>query len=438
MTQQHCRPDAFQPRVNPEQEPGLGAHCRRVAALALEISHRLRLPANEGGVLEQAALLHHFPPALLTAPACNRLLVDLCGPEWPATVSGPGFMEKPGYPEARAVLEALRQPKRGQVENKAALFAQIVELADLFDEQIEFLPYLYRTVEQMLDELRWMAQDGFCHPAAVTALTSLPRTPKQQLLESVYRLPVFPASALQALALAAEEEVSFHLLDRLASSDQVLAGNLLKVANSALFGPTRPLATIRQALSYIGLNAARKVLMAAVLEPLFGSANLRHLWLHSVEMAQLCERMARETGRLNPDEAFLGGLVHDVGRLALGKLSGESAAAYLRLIEKGCVPVFAELTLLRFDHAELGGDILRVWNFPDHLVEAVQHHHAPEQSEGQLASLLYIAECWLGGDEDLPSAVRLAEAAKRSGLSLDRLYGLEPSVGLLDALIRAA
>jgi putative nucleotidyltransferase with HDIG domain len=409
-----------------------------VAALALEMSYRLRLPPNENWVLERAALLHHFPPTLLAAVSCNRLLADLCGPEWPAAVSGCGLMETPGQPDVRAVLEALRKPKRGQVENKSSLFAQIVELADLFDEQIEYMPHGYRTVEQVLDELRWMTQDGFCHPAVVAALTSLPRTPKQQLLESVYRLPVFPASALQALALAAEEEVSFQELDRLAGSDQVLAGNLLKVANSVLFSPTHPVATIRQALSYIGLEAARKVLMAAVLEPLFGSAKLRSLWLHSLRMAQFCERIARETGRLNPDEAFLAGLVHDVGRLALSKLSGEAAAAYDRLIEKGCVPVYAELTLLRFDHAELGGDILRVWNFPDHLVGAVQHHHAPEQSEVELASLLYAAECWMGGDEDLPSSVRLAEAVKRAGLSIGRLSPPEPSAGLLDALICAA
>lgn len=430
-------PDSSLDACRFRDQAGSLAHCRRVAALSLEISYRLRLPASGNQLLEQAALLHHFPPALLAAASCSRLLADLYGSQAGAP-GGAGWLEASGQPHAGAVLKALRGGGRACAEDRISLFARIVELSDLFDEQIEFLPYAYRTVEQVLDELRWMAQDGFCNPAVVAALTSLPRTPRQQLVESVYRLPVFPAAALQALALASEQEVDFQFLEKLASSDQVLAGSLIKVANSARFSPARSIASIRQAISYIGLEAARKILMAAVLEPLFGSANLCHLWRHSLEAAQFCERLARETGRHDPEEAFLAGLVHDVGRLALGRLSGETAAAYQRLLAKGCAPVFAELALLRFDHAELSGDILRVWNFPNHLVEAVRRHHAPEQSEAALASLLYTSECWLESEEDLPSAVRWEEAMRRTGLSFERLNALGPAAGLLDALIRAA
>jgi putative nucleotidyltransferase with HDIG domain len=409
-----------------------------VAALALEISGRLRLPPAENHILEKAALLHHFPPALLKPGSLDRLLTDMLGSGWREAIGGAGLFPEPADREVSQVLEALRQPTRGAVETKALLFAQIVELANLFDEQVEFLPYEYRTVEQILDELRWMAHDGFCHPAVVTALASLPRARKEQLLEIVYRLPVFPAVALKTLALASHEEVNFQLLENLVSSDQVLAGNLLKVANSALFSPVRAISNIRLALSYIGLEAARKVLMAAVLQPLFASGKVKELWKHSLEMAQLAERMARLSGRVNPEEAFLCGLVHDVGRLALEKLSGEVPAAYARLLARGCCPVFAELVLCRFEHGELGADILRVWNFPEHLIDSIRHHHQPEQAESPMASLLYVAEFWSGSEEDLPSALRLARALELTGLSAERLESLEERSGLLDALIRAA
>lgn len=422
----------------PPLEEGLRTHCRRVAALSLEISGRLRLPAGENHILEKAALLHHYPPTLLNPASLERLITDMLGSGWRQAIDGSDLFPGPADQEVRQVLEAMGRPFRGAAESKPALFAQIVELANLFDEQIEFLPYEYRTVEQILDELRWMANDGFCHPAVVTALVSLPRAPKEQLLEVVYRLPVFPAVALKTLALASGEEVSFQVLENLVSSDQVLAGNLLKVANSALFSPARVISNIRLALSYIGLEAARKVLMAAVMQPLFASERLKELWRHSVEMAQVAERLARCSGRVNPEEAFLCGLVHDVGRLAMERLSGEVPAAHARLLAKGCCPVFAELLLCRFEHGDLGADILRVWNFPEHLIEAVQHHHHPEQSESVMAALLYVAEFWSGAEEDLPSAVRLSRAMERCGLSSEQITAFEEGNGLLDALIRAA
>jgi hypothetical protein len=113
-------------------------------------------------------------------------------------------------------------------------------------------------------------------------------------------------------------------------------------------------------------------------------------------------------------------------------------AAHARLLTKGCCPVFAELLLCRFEHGELGADILRVWNFPEHLIEAVQHHHHPEQSDSEMAALLYVAEFWSGSDEDLPSALRLARAMARCGLSDQQVISLDDTNGLLDALIRAA
>ena len=419
----------------PPAEPGLRAHCRRVAALSLEIATRLRLPVSENHILEKAALLHHFPPAVLRAEAFERLLKDM---QVAGAPEGPGLFPEPADKEVRQVLEALRKPTLGAAEDKATLFAQVVELANLFDEQLEFLPYEFRTVEQIIDELRWMAHDGFCHPAIVTALASLPRARKEQLLEVIYRLPVFPAVALKTLALTSNEEVSFQLLEKLVSSDQVLAGNLLRVANSALFSPARVISGVRLALSYIGLEAARKVLMAAVLQPLFASGKLKELWRHSLEMAELAERMARLSGQVNPEEAFLCGLVHDVGRLALERLSGEVPLAHARMVAKGGCPVFAELVLCRFEHGELGSDILRVWNFPEHLIEAIRYHHQPEQSDSQMASLLYIAEFWSGAEEDVPSALRMGRALERTGLTPERLEGLDESGRLLEALIRAA
>jgi putative nucleotidyltransferase with HDIG domain len=472
------RPERSQAPGVPAFEAGLKAHCRRVAAMSLEISARLRLPSEHNHILEKAALLHHLPAALLEERTTERFLTDLFGKNWrallidPAPPSGglqpPRGIARPLPPpvyrrsepasgaaeenEIRDVLKAVRRPSPQGVEDKATLFAQILQMANLFDEQIEYLAYEHRTIEQILDELRWVADDGFCHPAIVSALASLPRAKKEQLLEVVYRLPVYPAVALKTLALTAQEDVSVPMLEKLVSSDQVLAGNLIKVANSPLFSPARPIANLRLAITYLGMETTRKVLMGVVLQPLFASVKLRNLWAHSLQIAQFTERMARVSGRSDPDEAFLAGLVHDVGRLAVERLSGEVPAAYVRLTERGCAPVYAELVLWRFDHGELGGDILRNWNFPEPLAEAVRYHHAPEQADNDLSWLLYVAEQWCGvepatdaaaarrseSDEDLPSVIRWERGLQKAGLTMAQLSEIEKQTGALDALIVAA
>jgi putative nucleotidyltransferase with HDIG domain len=186
-------------------------------------------------------------------------------------------------------------------------------------------------------------------------------------------------------------------------------------------------------LNFIGLEAARRIIMASVFQPLFASAGLRTLWRHSVEMAESAAHIAAVSGRVAPNEAFLAGLVHDIGRLALQKLPHEDAVSYARLLERGADPVFAELTLCGFDHGDAGAEILRLWSFPVAVVDAVQHHHWPERVESPLAAVLYLAEENSGSAEDAPSWVRLADAEDRLGVSTADLTAHDS--GMLNFLV---
>ena len=412
-------------------QPLAHGHCLRVAALALETATSLGLPPEDKQTLEQAALFHHGLPEFLGSEALDRLRMDL-GVGYPA-VPQPAAKSPSG--SAQVILEALRLRPAQSSDERVSRLAEILELADFFDQRLQFLPYERVTAEQILDELHWMAQEGFYRPAVVGALAGLSRVRKEHLLEKVNRLPVFPAVALKVLELASEPDSSFSQMETLASSDQVLAGQILRAANSSLYSASGGISTIRQALSFIGLEASRRVLTAAVFQPLFASASLHGLWKHSLEISQLAERLAGLAGRVPADQAFLAGLVHDVGRLALQKSAREDVIAYTRLLEKGCEPVFAEAVLCGFDHGAAGGDILRLWSFPENLTQAVHNHHQPEHADSELAAILYLAEFWSGSDEDLPSWLRLRSALERSGISFDLLHQIpSPRAGLLESL----
>lgn len=412
-----------------QTEP-LRAHTRRVAALALEIGARLRLKPDEADLLEQAALLHHHPAELLQTKALSRLLGDL------RVGFPPGAA--PAFPpvEVRGVLDHRQAVRSGDA---AYLLAQILEAANFFDERLEFLPFEPMNFEQIVDELDWIAKEGFLEPTVVAALASLPQIRMQELLDQVHRLPVFPAVVLRALEITAAEDSSSSQIELIIRSDQVLAGHLLRAANSTLHSPLRRIASIPQAISYIGLDACRKVLMAGVFQPLFGSAPLHDLWKHSLAVAQLTERVALLSTRIDPHEAFLGGLVHDIGRLALQKVRHEYLADYQRLVERGCEPVFAEMVLCGFEHGAIGAEVLRCWSFPEHLIEAVGQHHRPEVGDSPLAAAIYVAETCSGSREDLDSAIRLELVQERLGFAFEIPDGeAPPGPGWLDFLVNAA
>ncbi len=404
------------------------AHSRRTATLAREIARRLRLPPGQTEALFQAAGFHHLPPEILNTRAGDRLLCDLRA----------GFAqnsESPLSADVRLVLERLHR-RRGN--DAASLLAQIVEAASFFDDRLEFLTFEPASFSQIVDELYWISKDGFFDPAVPATIAGLPQVRVEDLLELVNRLPVFPGVLLKCLEITAGADSSLGELERIAASDQVLAGRILEAANSSLHSPARRIASIPQAMSYIGVDACRKVIMAASLQPLFGCAELHELWKHSLVVAQLTERVALLSSCADPQEAFLAGLVHDIGRLALQRLGWPHAASYRRLIEDGCDPVFAEILLCGFDHGASGAEILRRWVFPEHLVEAVGLHHRPESSESALAAALYIAEECSGSEEDRLSDLRLRLARERLGVGADIVGDATPGASWLEFLLSAA
>jgi putative nucleotidyltransferase with HDIG domain len=234
-------------------------------------------------------------------------------------------------------------------------------------------------------------------------------------------LPVFPSIAQQALRMLANEDAGFRDIERLVSSDPVLAGEIVRCANSSEYATRTPISSIRHAISFIGAQKARRIVFAASLRPLFSSEQVKAVWNHSLELATAAEAIARVTRAVDGDEAFLAGLVHDVGRLAVLREKSERAEIYARLLASGCPPAQAEIGLWGLSHAEIGRAALTRWGFPPRVAEAVGAHHQPETSEQPLASVLYLAEDVCCAEEETPSAARLRACHQKLGLKNEPL-----------------
>src|SRR5205085_12520898 len=122
----------------------------------------------------------------------------------------------------------------------------------------------------------------------------------------------------------------------------------------------------------------------------FSTPKLLSVWNHAVEKADLADQLAVRGGAIDPAEAYLAGLLHDVGRIALLSLPLYDSARIHGLVHGGCSQMYAEDLLLRTDHAALGAQIATIWRLPQTMVDAIRQHHRPEDDGNPLGCLLYV------------------------------------------------
>jgi putative nucleotidyltransferase with HDIG domain len=374
------------------------AHYQRVAALAREIARSFIVRANvreELQDIEALAWLHECPRALFGDLAESS-------------------------PVVRGLLCA-------EGKEPGALMSEIVTLANSLDEMIEWLPVEHQTVTQMLAELKEMNGLGLWRPEVEAALLRIVKANWETVLSAGGRLPVAAVGAVRNLGVIPEAQVSSELLYQTAGHDPVLTGDLLRVVNSWSCPSLRKrVSSLREAIFHLGTTSARTVLLAAGTRKVYASKSILGLWKHSVEVAAHAQRMGELAG-CDPEAAFLAGLLHDVGRLAIEMLDAETLATRSRLGEPGIPVVWVDLVTCRHDHAEIGGALLWRWNFPRPIVDAVTLHHSPERTASKLAAILYLAEVRSGEFEDEPSQAKLTAALRTAGLSREQFRTSEPN-----------
>ena len=187
-------------------------------------------------------------------------------------------------------------------------------------------------------------------------------------------IPMMPAVAHRVIELVSDPEVSIATIAALVSKDQVLASRVLGLANSAYCAPMQTVSTVLEAIVRLGTSAVRNVVVTVSFtsrmhDPrIYGDASLERAD-HAIGTAYVARLVAEKAG-IDEDEAFLCGLLHDIGKLVVLKLAHDHGNKTGSPIP----PEQVEMAMIA-RHAALGGITLKRWKLPEQLIEPVAYHH---------------------------------------------------------------
>ncbi len=194
-----------------------------------------------------------------------------------------------------------------------------------------------------------------------------------------FRIPQIPAVAAEAMALLAQPDADPADISAIIHRDQQLAGDIMRFANSALFAGSTSVTNLPQAILRVGFRRARSLIFAASLRAVVYSgsevARAERLWEHSVGCAAIASRLARNVRR-DPDDLYLAGLFHDVGKSVVLALLDTLA---MRSQHKGLRVHFVDQVIAEH-HERVGAELAIQWNLPDEVVDCIQRHTEADQT----------------------------------------------------------
>jgi len=223
-------------------------------------------------------------------------------------------------------------------------------------------------------------------------------------------IPSLPTLYDELTVALGSEDSSVAQIARIISKDVGMAAKILQLANSAFIGARSQVSSLVQAMSLIGTQTVRTLVLSVHVFSQFDSnaevaACLPALWEHSIAVSSLAQRIATAEGCVKAvvEESFTAGLLHDVGKVIL---LAEMPDQYRQIVENhpgNCLGL--ELEKLGCTHAEVGAYLMSIWGLPVPLVHAVAFHHRPlETGEVQFSPLtaVHAADAIAGGRDSSP------------------------------------
>ncbi len=229
-----------------------------------------------------------------------------------------------------------------------------------------------------------------------------------KLVNKVKEMPPLPQSITQILEITKDDKSSSRELASVFERDPTLAVNILKLANLPAYGFSGRISTISHAVVCLGLETIKSIALTSSTHDMLNkeipaySLGEGMLWQHSISCATSAKIIAQRIGYKDDEEAYIAGLLLDIGKIILSSFAEDEFVQVTERAEKDGISFnIAEQEILGFDHPQVGGRVIKKWNLPPALVEAVLYHHQPEKADAhkRLAYIVHLADaisCMLG------------------------------------------
>ena len=225
------------------------------------------------------------------------------------------------------------------------------------------------------------------------------RQKSESALVNVYNLPAMSATMLEVTKLLDDPSTNTSDLSRIIGKDQGLSTKILSIANSPLYGLTRKVSTIDFAILIIGYQDIKNIVVALTMVDSFKNKSDKYLdqkefWMHSMLAGTAAKRVAEDLGHKVGSEAFVAGLLHDLGVPVMHKFFKTEFEQIVTEIEEEGTPLLeAEKKYLGMDHQEIGKFLTDKWHLPEHLSRVVEFHHNPSKTDKDvLTSIVHIVD----------------------------------------------
>jgi len=214
----------------------------------------------------------------------------------------------------------------------------------------------------------------------------------QDILESIFQseeLPTLPAVASKLIHMMSREDTTLADIAQLVSRDVALSTKILKVSNSAFYSFPQQIGSIQQAVSILGINAVRSLVLSfSFLTIRRGKQqsgfNFKKFWEDSLAAAVSSKLISEKVKKCDSDEVFVSGLLQNLGELILARTFPEKYEQVLSTeVETLEERLSIEESVIGANHAVIGYEVAKQWGFPESLLEPIRHHHTPHLYEGK-------------------------------------------------------
>jgi len=204
-----------------------------------------------------------------------------------------------------------------------------------------------------------------------------------KIANNAIEIATLPEVTMKIVEVVQDERSTAHDLHQIVRNDPALSARVLRVVNSAFYGLPGQIGSIDRAIMLLGLNAVKNIAIAASIGKMFKSSVVcddftgKDLWTHSVAVGATNKLITSAIGMALPDEAFLTGLIHDIGLVAVMQCHSEDIRKIVDLTKSGVPYRKAEEEIIGANHQEIGAALTAKWKFPRSFQFVTGFHHEP-------------------------------------------------------------